>query len=143
MLDSVMYRIIERGGNRYGPRRAFLFAKEFKRDISIPMIYGVDTSDPGLRKFMNAYIKAGGSMDITCLVNYFSRAHKYEEISRISMRKLLRTTPDDCIHKYTEEERELQQRLANILAYQAKIKEDGRKWTKYLKKVNLFDKKDR
>ena len=28
LLDSVMYRIIERGGALYGPYRAFLFAKE-------------------------------------------------------------------------------------------------------------------
>lgn len=32
-----MYRIIERGGNRIGPKRAFLFAKEFGRDIRIPV----------------------------------------------------------------------------------------------------------
>ena len=56
-----MYRIIERGGNRFGPRRAFLFAKEFGRNIDVPMMYGVDTSDPGLRYFMNEYLKAGGN----------------------------------------------------------------------------------
>ena len=33
MLNCVMYRIIERGGNRIGPRRAFLYAKEFERNI--------------------------------------------------------------------------------------------------------------
>ena len=46
MLNCVMYRIIERGGNRIGPRRAFLFAKEFNRNIDIPMMYGIDYSDP-------------------------------------------------------------------------------------------------
>ena len=58
MLNCVMYRIIERGGNRIGPRRAFLFAKEFGRNIDIPMIYGVDSSEPGLRNFMNEYINS-------------------------------------------------------------------------------------
>ena len=38
-LNCVMYRIIERGGNRIGPRRGFLFAKEFGRNIDIPMIF--------------------------------------------------------------------------------------------------------
>ena len=57
MLDAVMYRIIERGGNRMGPRRGFLFAKEFGRNIDIPMMYGVDYSDPGLRSFIIEYIK--------------------------------------------------------------------------------------
>ena len=60
MLNCVMYRIIERGGNRIGPRRAFLFAKEFGRNIDIPIMYGIDYSDPGLGRFMNEYIKAGG-----------------------------------------------------------------------------------
>jgi len=140
MLDSVMYRIIERGGNRYGPRRAFLFAQEFGRDISIPLIYGYETSDPGMRKFMNAYLKAGGSPDIVCFVNYFSRSHKYEELECEPMRKMIRTTPDDCVNKYTEEERELQQRLTSILAYQANLKDEGSKWIKHLKKVNVFGK---
>lgn len=142
MLDSVMYRIIERGGNRFGPRRAFIFAKEFKRDLSIPMIYGYDTSDPGMRKFMNEYLHAGGSPDIVCLVNYFSRAHKYEELNRESFHKMLRTTPDNCLKKYTDEETELQQRLTSIIAYQANLKADQSKWMKHLKKVNVFDKKN-
>ena len=34
-VSDVMYRIIERGGNRMGPRRGFLFAKEFGRNIDI------------------------------------------------------------------------------------------------------------
>lgn len=68
MLNCVMYRIIERGGNRIGPRRAFVFAKEFGRNIDIPMAYGVDRSDPGLRLFMNEYIKAGGSKNLVCYI---------------------------------------------------------------------------
>lgn len=39
MLNCVMYRIIERGGNRIGPRRAFLFAKEFGRNIDLSLIH--------------------------------------------------------------------------------------------------------
>ena len=136
MLDAVMYRIIERGGNRFGPRRAFLFAREFKRDLSIPMIYGYDSSDPGMRKFMNAYFKAGGNPDISCIVNYFSRAHKYEELSRESMRLMIRTNPDSCAKKYTEEEDELHQRLTSILAYHEAEKIGDKAWMKYLKMVN-------
>ena len=143
MLDAVMYRIIERGGNRFGPRRAFLFAREFKRDLSIPMIYGYDTSDPGMRKFMNAYFKAGGDPDISCIVNYFSRAHKYEELTRESMRSMIRTNPDSCIKRYTEEEDELHQRLTSILAYKADGDEYQKKWQHHLKLVNIFEHRPR
>ena len=108
MLNCVMYRIIERGGNRIGPRRAFLFAKEFGRNIDIPMKYGVDTSDPGLRNFVNCYVKAGGSKDLLCYNDYFS---KEEKIDTISIREILKRDKN-----YTSEEKELHQRLINILA---------------------------
>lgn len=118
MLNCVMYRIIERGGRRIGPRRAFLFAKEFGRNIDIPMMYGVDYSDPGLRKFMNEYIKAGGSKDLLCYVGYFSRASKNEKVDIVSMQELIQSIHNDCFTKYTPEETELYQRMVNALANQ-------------------------
>ncbi len=76
MLDAVMYRIIERGGNRIGPRRGLLFAKEFGRNIDIPMMCGIDWSDPGLEDFINEYINAGGNENLVCYENYFNRIYK-------------------------------------------------------------------
>ena len=84
-LNCVMYRIIERGGNRIGPRRAFLFAKEFNRNIDIPMMYGVDTSDPGLKLFVDEYIKAGGSKDLVCYENYHRKSNKDEMLRTIKV----------------------------------------------------------
>ena len=118
MLNSVMYRIIERGGNRVGPRRAFLFAKEFGRNIDIPMMYAVDYSDPGLRRFMNEYIKAGGSKDLECLVGYFSRTSDTEKLDRVSISELILTLHNDAATFYTPEENELHQRLVNVLSNQ-------------------------
>jgi len=80
-----MYRIIERGGNRIGPRRAFMFAKEFNLDINIPMKYGVDHSDPGLYHFISEYIKSGGAKDLVCISNYFSREKKNKLIDTITI----------------------------------------------------------
>ena len=88
LLDAVMYRIIERGGNRIGPRRAFLFAKEFGRNIDIPMMYAIDCSDPGLRLFINEYLKSGGSKDLECYVNYFNRILRNEKINTITIQKV-------------------------------------------------------
>lgn len=112
MLNCVMYRLIERGGNRIGPCRAFLFAKEFKRNIDIPMMYGVDYSDPGLRSFINEYLKAGGSKELLCYVGYFTRASKMEPIKTVSVQEMINTL------KYTSEETALHQKLVNVLASQ-------------------------
>ncbi len=110
ILDCAMYRIIERGGGRIGPRRGFLFAKEFRRDIDVPMAYGVDTSDPGLRIFINEYLKAGGSKELECYENYFSRKNDRPYLFRTSVSSLL-----SCM-QYTEEEIALHQRLVNSLS---------------------------
>ncbi len=115
MLNCVMYRIIERGGNRFGPRRAFLFAKEFGRNIDIPMAYGVDSSDPGLRLFVNEYIKAGGDKNLVCYIGYGSRASKYEKLSTITIQELIMTQHNNDATFYTPEEDELHQRLVNVL----------------------------
>ena len=89
MLNCVMYRIIERGGNRIGPRRAFLFAKEFKRDIDVPMIYGVDLADSHLISFIDAYLQAGGVEDLVCYNQYLSNGYQKEEIDTITIREIL------------------------------------------------------
>lgn len=101
MLDAVMYRIIERGGNRIGPRRGFLFAKEFKRNIDIPMMYAIDYSDPGLRLFINEYIKAGGSKDLICYNGYFSRTNNIKRLDTISLQDLILNINNNAITFYT------------------------------------------
>ena len=115
MLNCVMYRIIERGGKRMGPRRAFLFAKEFDRNIDIPMKYGVDYSDPGLRSFILEYIKAGGREDLKCYVGYFYRTSDNEKFDTVSVKEMLKTVNNDCVTKYTPEETDLYQRMVNAI----------------------------
>lgn len=118
MLNCVMYRIIERGGNRMGPRRGFLFAKEFGRNIDIPMMYAIDRSDPGLRLFINEYIKAGGSKDLSCYIGYFSRTNKMKKMDTISIQDLILTQNNNAATFYTPEETALHQRMVNALASQ-------------------------
>lgn len=113
LLDCIMYRIIERGGYRIGPRRAFLFAKEFDRNIDIPMIYGIDLTDPGLRLFINEYLKIGGSKDLECFIDYFSGK---KNLDTRTIQDLLLTKGHTQNSFYTPEENELHQRLVNALA---------------------------
>ena len=122
MLNCVMYRIIERGGVRVGPRRAFLFAKEFNRNIDIPMIYGVDRTDPGLRSFINEYLKAGGSKDLICYLGYGLVYDKDEELETITISELIKTQANDAATFYTEEEDDLHQRFASALV--SKVNQD-------------------
>lgn len=118
MLDCVMYRLIERGGNRVGPRRAFLFAKEFGRDINVPMQYGGDTTDPYLRSFINEYLKAGGTQDLVCYRNYFMRASANAKLESLTIRELLKLH-----NKPTQEELDTIRRIAKILAKTPQYKE--------------------
>lgn len=116
LLNAVMYRIIERGGNRIGAYRAYLFAKEFKRNLDIPLMYGIDLSDPNLRLFINRYLKDGGNSNLKCYIGYGSRKNKYESLLTISINLLLKMTPHNAKDFYTPEEKELGQKLVNILS---------------------------
>lgn len=139
MLNCVMYRIIERGGKRKGPRRAFLFAKEFGRNIDIPMMYGVDYSDPGLRSFINEYIKAGGSKDLLCYIGYFSRKSKSQIMDTVSVQELIKTVNNDGITKYTKEETALHQRMVDALASQVnqnKVRKEEIKQLRLQRRLN-------
>lgn len=116
LLNCVMYRIIERGGHIVGPRRAFLFAKEFGRNIDVPMRYGVSYYDPELKGFINEYLKAGGSEKLLCYENYFYKEPDIMNISIITIEEVLKKIKDDSFVKYTEEEHELHQRLVDVLS---------------------------
>jgi len=140
MLDAVMYRIIERGGNRMGPRRGFLFAKEFGRNIDIPMMYAIDRSDPGLRLFMNEYLKAGGSKDLVCYIGYFSRTNKMKKLDTISIQDLILTQNNNAATFYTPEETALHQRMVNAISSQIDADEVRKEEVKQLRLQRRLEK---
>lgn len=80
ILNCVMYKIMLRGGKITGPKRAFLFAKEFNRDISVPIKYGIDDSDPDKIYFINEYLKSGADENLVCYINYFDRKYNDEKM---------------------------------------------------------------
>lgn len=89
LLNCVMYRLIERGGNIYGARRAFIFAKEFNRNIDIPMRYGACLYYPGIKEFVNMYLESGGNDDLICFTNYDMREHKIDPLGTIKVKRIL------------------------------------------------------
>ena len=110
ILNCVMYMIIERGGSQIGPRRGFLFAREFGLNMDIPMMYAIDYSDNYLRNFINEYIKAGGSKNLDCYVDYFCSVNESDILKVVSIQELILTL------ERTKEEVELYQRLINVLS---------------------------
>jgi len=112
LLNSVMYRIINRGGEQIGPRRALLFAKEFNRNIDIPMIFGLDNFDPFLKYLINEYLKLGGKIDLVCYKNYFDGFYGIDNTDTITIKELVKKETN------AKEEKELHQKLVNILASQ-------------------------
>lgn len=75
-LETALATIILRGENQIGPRRGLMFATEFKLDLSIPMIYGIDKSDPFLNGFISHYLSLGGEKDIMFYEDYFKKKKK-------------------------------------------------------------------
>ena len=53
------------------------------------MMYAIDFTDPGLRMFVNEYVKVGGSKDLKCYVGYFERTNKNEKLDIISIQRLV------------------------------------------------------
>jgi len=64
LFDTIMYNIIERGGKYYGPRRGVLFAREFERDVKVPVSYG-DSS------LALEYLANDGEDALLCFSSYF------------------------------------------------------------------------
>lgn len=126
MLNCIMYRIIERD-YQYGAKRAFLFAKEFNRNIDIPLKYGISYLNSDLRLFINEYIKAGGSKDLVCLIDFAARGRKNEKLETTTIENLLKENWYRYNIKYTPEESELHQRLLNVIVNQKTIKENEAK----------------
>lgn len=111
MLDCVMYKLIDR--DEYsGSLRAYLFAKEFGRNKDIVIKYGMNTVADGSKELANQYLKDGGEKDLKCYP-----ICSYKEYNKpVSLNELY---SDPGFYNYqTEEEKDLHQRLVDVLARQ-------------------------
>lgn len=119
MLDAIMYRIIERGDTySIGARRGLLFAKEFKLDLLIPITYEIAL---GNDRYIDVFLRAANrnselEESIRCLLALFKPEYNEKDVD-----EMLKTKEEK------KQEKQLQQRLVNILATKAdddKDKED-------------------
>lgn len=127
-LNCVMYRIIERGGSKIGPRRGFIFAQEFNRNIDIPMKYGVDFTDSNLRIFIDKYISIKGESNLECIDSYFTKFRVNNKLEFVNLHDLIKNVPYDCKSLYTDEEENLQEKLD--ISFQNEINQKVKKLSK-------------
>ena len=67
LWNSILYRVISRGGDYYGPKRGMLFAKEFDLSRDIPVKYGASCFD-----VVDDYIQNGGDPNLNSYFYYFN-----------------------------------------------------------------------
>lgn len=75
LYNAILYRILERGGSVYGPKRGLKFAQEFNLDIDIPMIYGINYTNKNMLDLVDEYLSLGGHKDLNCYVNYYFKSN--------------------------------------------------------------------
>lgn len=120
ILDTIMYKIIKHGGIRIGPRRALLFAKEFNRNIDIPMQYAIDTTDANDITLIKIYLNNGGKKSLELFINYFCEGIENIMFDKITIKEYIKRFASDDIDFYAKEELEeyknnLYQRMVNSL----------------------------
>ena len=98
--------------------RAYIFAKDFGRDINIPIIYSKVTSSKAYREFINTYLHDGGDIDIEHYNDYFLDKYGIYKTEEEKFRKKSLRHSMYLVNKKdynTKEETSLYQRLANSL----------------------------
>lgn len=105
LLDNVLYRIIELGGDDYGVKRGYLFALEFKRNLDIPLTYYSPLYECN-RILLNDYLKNGGNENLTCARGYF-----INNIEEIKLREFYNLKSSHTTH----EELDMYKKIVTIL----------------------------
>lgn len=93
LLTIVLYCLIDYEKENCA-HLALDYAIAFKRDIDIPVTYGINLNDPNLISFINKYLNAGGNEDIMCFYNYQKRKNNFAPLAYTKLR---------CIIEYSKE----------------------------------------
>lgn len=114
LLNAVYYKIIERGNDIYGVRRALIFANNYIRNIDTAMQYGYSYSDKDFGKLIDGYTDIGGTLDLNCYINYTRRKNKYDSLHMLPL-KLIKQYhfPDESMDKEKNEEEITLKRIPN------------------------------
>ena len=123
ILEAVMYSLMKSGGRYAGPRRALLFAKDFKLNLDIPMSYGIIMDDEDTLYLIDEYLKNGGSEDLTCYVESFRKDKKIMSLKDI-IEKFLNDEPSyEVQREISSRKYDLEEQLVTILNSQINSEE--------------------
>lgn len=123
ILEAVMYSLMKSGGRYAGPRRALLFAKDFKLNLDIPMSYGIIMDDEDTLYLIDEYLKNGGSEDLTCYVESFRKDKKIMSLKDI-IEKFLNDGPSyEVQREISSRKYDLEEQLVTILNSQINSEE--------------------
>ena len=123
ILEAVMYSLMKSGGRYAGPRRALLFAKEFKLNLDIPMSYGIIMDDEDTLYLIDEYLKNGGHEDLTCYVDSFIKDKNVMSLSDI-IEKFLNDEPSyEVQREISSRKYDLEEQLVTILNSQINSEE--------------------
>ena len=123
ILEAVMYSLMKSGGRYAGPRRALLFAKDFKLNLDIPMSYGIIMNDEDTLYLIDEYLKNGGSEDLTCYVESFRKDKKIMSLKDI-IEKFLNDEPSyEVQREISSRKYDLEEQLVTILNSQINSEE--------------------
>ena len=126
LLDCILYKIIMESDPSIKIERAYLFAKEFKRDLSIPLTY-ISWYSQRNKELINQYLKDGGSLDIPCCDYYYALP-----IAESTLKDVY-----NGFTNFTEEEKDLHKKIVNILNQKISNNQE-----ELLKERNYEDKKE-
>lgn len=123
ILEAVMYSLMKSGGRYAGPRRALLFAKEFKLNLDIPMSYGIIMDDEDTLYLIDEYLKNGGHEDLICYVDSFIKDKNVMSLSDI-IEKFLNDEPSyEVQREISSRKYDLEEQLVTILNSQINSEE--------------------
>ena len=104
MFDTTLYKILKRGDKNIGSKRAILFAKEFKRNIDIPMKYAISTNDQNAKNIIKYYLKNNGNKNLDIIVDFYN----IEKKMTLEQFVYLLYTNDNELKEYTDLSKKLE-----------------------------------
>ena len=138
MLECIMFRIMERGNDFLGARRALIFANDFKTNLDEPLAYEINgtTEEFDIAAFLKQYREFGGNIEHAKTLLFSDKSLYqwcYEDKDDLELAENLKTSEEKAL------EHHLKERLVSTLYQtidQEKLKKEKVKQLRIERKLN-------